>query len=100
MVEDADESALPPMDVVPDHQRHLGIGERSEADHVLYGLSDIELRILFGPGVNVVQSPVAVCYPQTLLRHHCEDVRKVVAVQLIKFNRCRGYRVGHAKWQT
>ena len=32
-------------------------------------------------------------YPQTLLRHHCEDVRNVMAVQLVKFNRRRRRRV-------
>src|SRR5215471_1131021 len=97
MVEDTDEGALPPMKVITDHQRHLRVSERGYIDHILYGLSDIELRILFGPSVNVLQGHVAVSYGQTLLRHHCEDVRNVVAVQLVKSNRCRGRRVGHAR---
>src|SRR5690242_16214863 len=100
MVEDADDRGLPAMNVIPDQQGDLGIRECRVVDHALYRLSDIELTILFGPGVNVMQSLVAVGYLQRLLRHHRENVRNVMAVQLVKLDRCRRDRVGDAEWQS
>src|SRR5439155_3365049 len=60
MIEDADERAHPLMNVASNRQRHFRIREFGLVYDARQRLSDVKLRILFRPGMDVVQRHVAV----------------------------------------
>ena len=62
--------------------------------HALEGLADVELGVLLGEGVDVVERAVAVQDLQRLAGLDAEDVRAVLAAVLVEGDRLGRHRVG------
>src|SRR5262249_16684454 len=100
VIEYSNESTHPLMHVASNRQRNLGVSELCLIDHSLNRLSDVELWILFGPRMDVVECHVAVFNGERLIRHHGEDVWDVMAIFLVDFYRRSRCLESHARWQA
>src|SRR5262245_40768020 len=98
VIEHAYKSAHPFMNIAANRKRNLGLCELRLVHHAFHWLPDIELRILFGPRVDVVKRHIAVLNLERLIRHHCEHVWNIVAVLLIDLHGSRGSSVTGPCW--
>src|SRR5262245_14723198 len=91
------EGAHPLVNVASDRYWWIifGIRELRVGDQIWRGLRNIELRILLGPDMDVVERRIAILYLQRLIRHHRERMRNVVAILLIDLNWSCGSCVAH-----
>src|SRR5262245_7372179 len=92
VVEDARVGAHPLVNVALEAHRGLGAVELLDRFHALEGLADVELAVLLGERMDVVQGSVAVEDLQRLPRLDAEHVRPVLTTMLVQ-----GHRLGRRR---